>query len=279
MDACGHVRPLLDSAAWSPGNYWVVANTSLDYTSRSSTMTFPVPDYYCSFAKGDARSRDGWHGDDRHRLCALTKGGRIAGVVRDAATGAPVADAFVWILDSAGTSGHRHMGGRRGRIHQRLPAARDLLRADLERRGLHRRALRRHPLSGLVVLRHFGDADRRGGGSDRRSGVDFALARGGSIAGRITSAGSGMPIAGAIVGIYDSAGSISAGRTPAMGRAVTGSEQACPRAPTARGPRTRADSSTSCSTTFPARVVPAPCRRARPSSLPRASRRAASTSP
>jgi hypothetical protein len=187
----------------SPGSYWAVAAAADDHVVEMYDDV-PCPDWSCAFADGTpivVTAGGVTSGVD----FTLSTGGRIAGTVRAASTGAPVPEVFVWILDLAGrqvTGSWADDAG--GYVVGYLPPG-----------TYHARTSN---YSGFID-ELYGDVACPGGtcsvaagtrivvgAGATTSGVDFTLARGGRIAGRITSASDGASIAGAIVAIYDDSG-------------------------------------------------------------------------
>ncbi|HEX9731429.1 MAG TPA: carboxypeptidase regulatory-like domain-containing protein [Thermoanaerobaculia bacterium] len=135
---------------------------------------------------------------------ALDPGGAIAGTVRDAATGNPLAFAGVVVWDAAGEflrsgsangSGQYSVAGLAGGTYF-VTSSKSGYSPQL--------------FDGLPCA---GDCDKTAGTpvnvshNDATSGIDFALERPGAISGTVTSASTGDPIGDARVEVWDAAGS------------------------------------------------------------------------
>jgi len=134
---------------------------------------------------------------------ALVKGGTIAGTVTDAGTGAALPD--VWV------AAHTTSGELAGSIMTNGSGAYAL--GGLQTGTYYVRASNRYPYLGEL----YNNVPCPGGNcawpagtavavttGATTSGIDFSLARGGTITGTVTAAGTGAPISGVLVYVYTS---------------------------------------------------------------------------
>jgi 5-hydroxyisourate hydrolase-like protein (transthyretin family) len=131
---------------------------------------------------------------------ALTVGGRIQGTITDATTHQPIADAWVDALDATGDvvawaevdgQGHYTLQGLASGSFRLAVTPFDQVHATSFYHG-------RVTLAGADPV-----AVTAG---QTRTGIDEALPSGGAIAGSVTDAASGRPVAGASVTVYDATG-------------------------------------------------------------------------
>lgn len=136
---------------------------------------------------------------------ASSQGGAIAGRVTSTATGGGVPNAYIRIFGSAGIEVASNYADGTGnyQVSGLLPGT--YYAVSENDQGLIDELYDDIPCPALSCSATSGSPIVVVAGATT-SGVDFALARGGRIAGSITSAGSGMPIAGALLAIYDAAG-------------------------------------------------------------------------
>jgi hypothetical protein len=151
---------------------------------------------------------------------ALAKGGRVSGILRDAATSAPLAGLWVQVGTASGgylTSGYTDSAGNFV-TQDGLPSG-TYYAITSNRGGYINEVYDNLPCAGCSL----------GGGTPiavtapgTTAGVSFDLQAGGRISGRVTDAASGAPLSGVSISVYNAAGtSVSYAQTDAFGNYIT----------------------------------------------------------
>ena len=152
---------------------------------------------------------------------ALTPGGRIAGTVSDAVSGTPLGNVALQFYDAAGayvTSGSTNGAGQY-LSNAGLPAG-DYYARTFNDSGFVDELYDDIPCPGGCTVTTGTPITVSSGATT--SGVDFGLAQGGTVGGRVTDAATAAPLADVQVEIYDSSGSsVDYAYTDGSGQYVT----------------------------------------------------------